>query len=255
MSYGTELWGLDLYGSTFTFEARSAVAASTHSVYVTFSMPVRAVSPLSVGDALRNSTWAITGVGFTDTKSIVAVRIIGDRRVELVCSTPFKSSNYVYKVSFTELMNSSRVYISPPYDLEFRGVVQEDHRQNEPLRHFDLKNDAGLLGGSMNVTAGGTYERVYGEDLIRKMVYRRLTTMPGSFFHLNKDDFGIGLKSKELLRISAIPTLKRRIEDEINKEPNVLSSTATIELSGGNLSIKLNVRTDQGLYEVIVVAR
>lgn len=253
MSYGTESWGLDVWGADAAFVFDNAVAATTHSVYVTFSRAPRAVSPLSIGDVLRLATWSIHGVGFTDNKIVVAARMVSNRRAEIIVSTPFKSSNYIYRISAPTLMSASRVYVSPPYDLDFRGLLPADPI-TDPNRTFDLKNSE-LIGGSFEVTSAGTYARVYGVELLRKMIFRRLSTMPGSFFHLTPDEFGLGIRSKELLRFSAIPTMKRKIEDEINKEPGITGTVATVDLKDGLLSVKLKVQTEGGLVETTVFAR
>lgn len=253
MSYGEGSWGFDVWGADPTFSVENAIAATTHSVYVTFSRAPRAVSPLSVGDALNLSTWAISGVGFTDNKIVVAASMVAARRAEITVSTPFKSSNYVYKISSPTLMSTTRVYLSPPYDRNFRGLFPADPI-TDPNRTFDLKNSE-LIGGSFEVTAAGSYARVYGIELLRKMIFRRLSTMPGSFFHLTPDEFGLGIRSKELLRFSAIPNMKKRIEDEINKEPGITGTLATVDLKDGLLSVKLKVQTESGQVETTIFAR
>lgn len=253
MSYGIESWGLDVWGADPTFAMDSAVAATTHSVYVTFSRAPRAVSPLSLGDALRLSTWSISGHDFSDTKVVVASRMVGTRRAEITVSAPFKSSNYVYKIEATTLMSSTGVYVTPPYELRFRGLLPADPI-TDPTRTFDFKN-SDIVGGSLEVNTAGSYARIHGIELIRKMIFRRLSTMPGSFFHLTTDEFGLGIRSKELLRFSAIPNMKKRIEDEINKEPGIAGTVATVDLKDGLLSVKLKVQTEHGLVETAVFAR
>lgn len=250
MSYGTESWGLDVWGADPTFRMDSAVAATTHSVYITFSRPPRAVSPLSQGDALRNSTWSINGYDFSDPKVIVAVTMVGNRRAEITVSTPFKSSNYKYKINATTLMSSSGVYVSPPYELTFRGLLAADPT-TERQRAFDVN----VLGEALQVTSGGSYARVHGLDLLRKMILRRISTMPGSFFHLSPDEFGLGLRSKEFVKVSALPNIKKRIEDEVNKELGITGTVASLEASDGIISVKLKVTTEFGPMEVSVLAR
>ena len=71
---------------------------------------------------------------------------------------------------------------------------------------------------------------------------------------MNPDEFGQGLKAKEGLRASSLPALKVNIEQEVLKEPGVLSATAKLELSAGQLSIHVRAQTPDGEVETTVVS-
>ena len=120
-------------------------------------------------------------------------------------------------------------------------------------RPFDLASTE-IVGGSLKTNEAGGYVRVYGDDLIRKMVIRRLVTMPGAYFHIAPSDFGQDLKIKEPLRVSSLSTMKVQIEEEIRKEPGVIGAVANLSLTGGILTIKARIQTDSGETEVTIGA-
>lgn len=253
MSYGLGEWGLDFWGTDPTLTMLSAVATTTHSVTVTLSQPVKARSPIAPGDALNPRTWTVTRVDTSFAYTVIGVLKVTARRFMLFLRTALASYNRVHKVRSTGLISATGVLISSPYEVEFRGVLPTTE-VNERTGPFDLLT-TDVVGGGLQTTEGGGYARIYGDDVIRKMIYRRLTTMPGSFFHLNPDDFGVGLKVKEVLRGSSLPALKVKIDQELLREPGVLGVATQLSLNNGILVIKANVRTANGNTETVIEAR
>ena len=85
----------------------------------------------------------------------------------------------------------------------------------------------------------GDYLLEEGENLVRKLIIRRLITRPGEFFHL--PDYGIGLRIKEPLP-GQIASLKKQIEQQAELEPEVESAVASLSFSNSILIIQLRVR-------------
>jgi hypothetical protein len=253
MSFGTGSWGLDYWGTDPTLYMQSAVATTTHSVTVTLSQPVRARSAISAGDALNPRTWTVTRVDTSQVFTVVGVLQVTTRRFLLFLRTPLSSYNRTHRVRATDLVSTAGILIAAPYEVDFRGVLPTTE-VNERTGPFDLLT-TDVVGGGLQTTEGGAYARIYGDDVIRKMIYRRLSTMPGSFFHLNPDEFGVGLKVKEVLRASSLPALKVKIEQELLREPGVLGVSTQLSLANGILVIKANVRTANGNTETIIEAR
>jgi hypothetical protein len=111
--------------------------------------------------------------------------------------------------------------------------------------------------GSMPVvlaSEAGGYARIFGDEVLKKMIFRRLTTMPGSYFHIPEGEFGQNLKVKEPLRGSSLPALKAAIETEIRREPGVVDVRTNLSLSNGNLSIRAIVQTNSGTMEAELLA-
>lgn len=253
MSWGLGDFGLDFWGVDPSLLMQSAIATSTHSVTVTLSQPVRARSPISPGDALNPGTWSITRVDTSRNFVVIGVLKVTTRRFTLFLRTALDSVNRVHRVRATELISVSGLLISSPYEVDFRGVLATT-RICEPSGPFDLRS-SNIIGGGLVTNEAGGYQRIYGDEVIRKMIYRRLSTMPGSYFHLTEDEFGVGLKIKEVLRGSSLPALKVRVEQEIQREPGVLGVSTELSLSNGTLIIKAKVRTAAGTTETTVEAR
>ncbi len=253
MTWGLGEFGLDFWGVDPTLYMQSAVATTTHSTTVTLSQPVRARSPISLGDALNPRTWTVTRVDNNQLFVVIGVLKVTARRFMLFLRTALSSYNRTHRVRATGLISATGVLISSPYEVDFRGVLPTT-QINEREGPFDLRT-TDIIGGGLQTTEAGGYARIYGDDVVRKMIYRRLSTMPGSYFHLATDEFGVGLKIKEVLRGSSLPALKVKIDQEILREPGVLGVSTTLSLSNGVLQIKANVRTASGNTETIIEAR
>lgn len=252
--YGLGEWGLlEPWGTDPSLTMLSAVATTTHSVTVTLSQPVRSRSPISPGDAINPRTWTVTRVDTSESFVVIGVLKVTPRRYTLFLRTPLASWNRIYKVRATELKSEAGILISSPYEVEFRGVLPTT-ALHEPTGPYDLLT-TDIIGGGLQTNEGGGYNRIYGDDVIRKMVYRRLTTMPGSFFHLQPDEFGVGLKIKEVLRGSSLPALKVKIDQELLREPGVLGVSTSLSMANDILTIKANIRTSSGTTETTIEAR
>jgi len=252
VSFGLGSWGLTPWGASPFLLLEEAVAVSTHAVLVTCSRPLRISSALSTGDALNPRTWTVTQVSPVQLFTPILVQKITDRRVLIILREPLASWNYLHTVGSVSLQAENLVLVSLPYSLEFRGVIPATELR-EPSGPFDLLT-TDIVAGSLKTTEAGGYARVYGVDLLRKMIYRRLTTMPGSFFHIPEGEFGVGLKIKGLLRMSSLPSLQRAITEEILREPGVLSAHVALSLGSGLLSIRAKVQTAQGELETAISA-
>lgn len=248
MTYGIGAWGLDYFGVDPSLYLQTATAVTTHSVLVTTSTTVRAVSPLAPGDALNPRSWAVTRVTGGLTYTVVGVLQVTDRRFQLFLRTPLSSVNYLHRVTATELRSSTGLLISAPYYAEFRGVLPAEAIVDR-YRPFDLASTE-IVGGSLKTNEAGGYVRVYGDELIKKMVIRRLVTTPGAYFHIAPSEFGQDLKIKEPLRSSSLAALKVQIEQEILKEPGVTKAQISLTLSEGSLTIRAKIQTDSGESEV-----
>lgn len=253
MSWGLGEWGTDVWGADPTLTVASAVAATTHSVVVTLTRAPRAYSPISSGDALNPASWEVFRTDLTRTFTPIGVLKITDRRFQIFLRQALSSRNYSHTVRSNVLRSAATgVLISLPRSSTFPGVLATA-AVNEPRGAWDFES-ANVLSGTLQTTAGGTYQRIFTEDVLRKLIFRRLTTMPGSYYHLAQDEFGQGLKVKERMRASSLPALKVNIEQEVKREPNVLSATATLSLSSGGLSIHVLAKTPDGDVETTVVA-
>jgi hypothetical protein len=252
VSFGLSEWGLSVWGVDPSLYLESAVALTTHAVLVTVSQPMLMSSPLGTGDALNPATWSVERDDNSFAWTIVGCSRVTDRRVILYLRTALQSWNRTHVVRTTELRSFSGAFVVSPYELNFRGVLPTT-AINEPRVPFDLAS-TDINAGGLRTTEAGGYERVFGNDLIRKMALRRLTTMPGAYFHIPPADFGRDMKVKEVIRASSILALKTAIELEMLKEPDVIGAKASLTMSNGLLEIRLKIQTDINTVEVGLTA-
>lgn len=101
------------------------------------------------------------------------------------------------------------------------------------LANPQLSIDAGNLGlstlGGMQADASGDLASDYGIHSLRKRIIRRLTTQPGSFFHL--PTYGAAPKVKGLLRADDAKRLELRFRAQILQEPDVADALVRVVLS------------------------
>lgn len=69
------------------------------------------------------------------------------------------------------------------------------------------------------MTSAGDYGLHSGVPFVKKMILRRLMTAPGDFFHL--PTYGVGLKVKEPLPVQRLVSLRKLIELQLAKEPEI----------------------------------
>jgi hypothetical protein len=252
MSWGFGAWGLDFYGTDPNLLLEGAVAVNTHAVMVTCSRPLRMMSAIADGDALNPGTWIASYATDSVAMTPISVEGVGDRQVIITFREPLRSWNNYHLIGSTTLQADNLVLISAPYSVMYRGVLPTT-AINEPRGPFDLFT-TDIVGGSLKTNENGGYVRVYGVDLIRKMIFRRLTTMPGAYFYMSEEEFGVGLKIKGILRSSNLLQLQREITDEILREPGTVAAKVALTLGSGVLSIHAKVQTDQGEVETTVTA-
>jgi hypothetical protein len=143
--------------------------------------------------------------------------------------------------------------VNPPRSATCKGILDADvadvdralvknssaacDLQNRPV----LESGGIGFGGTLVIDHGGDYAFMSGADLVKKLIHRRLVSRPGDFFHL--PGYGIGLREKEPISPGELVRLKRNIETQISKEPEVDQCLATLTLSSdGYLIVQLKVK-------------
>lgn len=256
MSFGASPYGLGSYGGGTSFSVAECRATTTHSVLVELTAPVMAESPIGDGDALNPRTWEVLRGAVPLT--VVASRLVGTTAVELRTAEAFGPWQQIHTARGLYLRAASGLLIVSPRSATFRGVLVEGDRELNPLQRFDFFNNAvggSEVGGTLQVSAGGSYVRESGLSLLRKMVLRRLLTTPGSYFFIPPADFGSDLQIKVQFSPSYLPQMKRAIEDELRKEPDVEDVAVALTHKEGVLIIQVRLKTLVGSTSVLVEAR
>ena len=134
--------------------------------------------------------------------------------------------------------------------MQWAPVFTPDGVASEKLQVTrDLANPPTPIAGSSNVggtlrIAGGDYVNDTGDEFVRKMILRLLSTPEGGFFHLPAYGLGI-LTAKSFIPPAKLLETKQKIEQAIrNSVPEVQAVQAQILLApNGVLTVKIAART------------
>lgn len=243
MSWGTGSWGLGAFG-VGSLSISYARAYDTNTVLVELTNTVMARAPYRAGDALNPGVWTVTDTVTGDVFTVLSTEVLSGGTIVLVhlleSLGPFSN---LHEVSAPTLLDETGALIEDPTSFEFYGLraaASIQAKQDNVL--VDLANVGGL-----QITSAGDYAEQIGGAIVRKIIQRRLTTIPGGFFFLN--DFGLGINIKQPMTIAGLVALKAQIELQMRAEPEVESAQATLTLNTagyvlGVLKVKLRAGTD-----------
>lgn len=246
MSWGTDPWGSGSWGSGSLLSIVAARALSTHCVEVRLSRAARRRSVLGAGDGLNPQTWTV--MAGSESLTPLSVEFSAPDRCKVFTLHPFLDWRTLHTVEALSLFGEDGVLIAHPREAEFRGVLAL-RDQNALSGRYDLANPPVLVtsgpAGTLQSSSAGGYRQVRGAEYFKKLIFRRLTTVPGSFFHIPKGDYGLGLQIKSLLRTSDLVALKVLVEQECFKEAGVTAASARLTmLASGTLKLELQVKIE-----------
>jgi hypothetical protein len=155
-------------------------------------------------------------------------------------------------VSSTTLLDEGGSPIDAPRNTTFLGSLQKTKSSIDELtarRKFsirDIDNPAAPKGsnpgGVFTVSSDGDYLLHEGSDFIRKLIFRRLMTTKGGFYHL--PNYGVGLRVKEPLPAGDLISLQKEIKDQIEQEPEITQSRVIVTQSAGALTLVIRARLE-----------
>jgi hypothetical protein len=259
--FGIDLMGDTPYGGpTFAtaLAIQSTLALSTRSVRVTLTDEPLHMSSVGVGDALNPSTWTIRRLDTGAYFDIMDVSEYTSTVFNLTVAQPFGSAFVNHEVTTSTLVDVSGTAMLQPTSAQFVGVI--DVALSTPSERLatagasvrDFANpqtrrvSPDLVGGTLVVNSAGDYESVTGVELFKKLVIRRLTTKKREFFHL--PDYGLDLKSKDLVRAGDLAPLKTEIERQVGREPETEDVLASLILDSRGIvyaTIKAKLRSGE----------
>mgnify|MGYP000131302646 CR=1 FL=1 len=250
-------WGLDdnallPYGDAASGIGSSlayARAFSTREVDITVTNFVQDNSSFLAGDALNPSTWSVQRLDTTVFLTVVQVTQQTPFTYRLLTLEEFGPTSVTHRINTSTLKDVVGNLLNTPRNADFRGVTDASKSSNtaklaqRKVASRDLANNqlptSDSFAGTLTLTGGGDYQLVSGVDLVKKLIIRRLITRPGDFFHL--PDYGVGLRMKEPVPASDLPKLKKAIETQVLREPEVDSCTVglTQDLSNNVLRVRV----------------
>jgi len=265
LGWGRDPFGTSPYGSAVQgtgIGLVSAVAISTHEVQVTLSGAAVHVNPDIAGDALNTLTWQIQRLDTQEFLHIILSTVVEPNIYILTTVEAFGPYSVLHALSTNTLLDLNGVVIHPPRVVQFAGLiaateasplasVAQRSAATSDIANPQQPNGTDLIGGTLLVSSSGDYEEESGEDLVRKLILRRLISSPGDFFHL--PDYGIGLRLKEPTPAGDVVKLKAAVEQQALKEPEVDSASATvIQSANGTLSIQMSVILKQSGQQLTI---
>jgi len=248
---GLSPFGLGVPGTLFVV---GATALSERTVRVELSLKALAVSTAGDGDALNARTWEVVRLDTNRSLLVLAVSKVDDTIFDLYTLHKFASSLITHRVSSATLRADAGGLISSPGYADFAGCEAKQITRS-PAALVDLKNivqSETELSGTLEVGSDGDYAVHGGVDFLRKLIIRRLTTLPGEFFHLTRD-YGIGFRAKEPLPGVDLVRLRSAIVAQLEREPEFARVRVGLILSPDNvLTIEVAAQLRRSNEEVVI---
>jgi hypothetical protein len=251
-------WGLDAeallpYGDAAAAIGASivkAIAYSTREVDVTVSNLVQDNGAFLAGDALNPTTWTVQRLDTAELFHVVGVTQEGTYTYRLLCVETFGPVVVMHRVGSTTLKDMSGGVIVSPRSADFLGLLEDTQASigaqlaAQRVTSRDLANaqtgGLAVAAGTLQITATGDYATVTGDELVKKLILRRLLSSPGDFFHL--PTYGAGLREKERLLQTDLPKVQRGIELQVQQEPEVEAVSVSMTLTPATGELDLQVR-------------
>lgn len=231
MSFGTSsgiLWGGSNVASAVFYVAKVA-AATNRAIDVTFTIAPKVVTPIGAGDALNLANWTVVDVMTGVASTVLAIASVGPLTVRLTLMGPMNRSHDYLVTASTALVSAAGYPITTPRTGTILGMAQRRAKQARTL--VDVRNPQtdSPNGGALVTTSAGDYDTEDGLAMLRKLVFRRLTTAVGGFYHL--PGYGFGIDVSIPYPSSQLYTLKSAIEREVRQEPEIARADASLTIT------------------------
>jgi hypothetical protein len=103
--------------------------------------------------------------------------------------------------------------------------------------------------GTLQVDGTGDLANDSGRAQLRKRIFRRLSTRPGGFYHL--DNYGLRVPAKRLLTADEQRQLELDSVFQVRQEPEVVAASATVtRLAIGTYVLNLRIQDNIGTFDM-----
>ncbi len=226
----------------------AATASGSSTFQVAFSEQPLFVSPLRSGDASNLARWSLIRLDTGAAVPLLFIRAVSG--VPLVLEFGiigrFMSALVRYQITgdFT-LVSAIADPIINPRSATFAGspfaATVPQARGLRDMRNPQSSRDH--INGGLVVRSSGDYDLEGGLVLLRKLILRRLTTLPHEFYHLSNRDYGGGAEQKGFFTTADIVALQAATERQVLREPEVAEASATVTLTpDGRLTRQVRAR-------------
>lgn len=252
MSYGISPYGLGSYGGIAADLIISrAYPISPKTIRVILSKEPQHIGSSIDGDVFNTRTWKITRLDNNFVFNILKISI-ADFPItwDIRLLESLGNKNIQHRIESNTLLDVGGSLIDDPRYFVFNGVLQKtkstiaELTANRRYSSRDLQNLPApygeIAGGVFNINSSGDYSLHDGDNLVRKLIYRRLMTVPGSFYYL--PNYGVGLRVKEPLPNGDLESLRTKIKNEIMKEPEVDATHVQLIQNANSLVVLIRAR-------------
>lgn len=240
--WGSGGWGgMGWGGGGGSLAIVAANAISERQVQVELTTEPLHVSTIGLGDALNPLTWSVVNDATGEELVVIGARMIDTTLVELYTLVKFGASLIDHTVSSSTLLDSNGSPIVSPTSVDFlgclKGVPSEIPDDQVDLANLQVSPDT--LAGVLRIGSDGDYVHQSGEELLQKLIIRRLTTTPNEFFYL--PTYGLGLRVKEPFYLTDMPKLQSAAQLQLSQEPEISEVRVQASISSNGILL-LGVR-------------
>lgn len=237
--YGISPYGTSGYGIPTEMSLGYAFPSSIRRVRVELTSPPRMKSKSVQGDSLNPFSWSVSRLDTLESLFVLLVEPVNSTTFDLYVMKKMGDYPILHEVRAELLFSMGGSEIVNPVSAQFLGLTWPLSTTPDLLVTSDLKY---LQPGVFDVDTTGDYSNITNLEVLKKVILRKITTIPSSFFHL--PEFGIGVRVKEPIPTSSLVELKRQIEIAVLQEPEVVSASVALGFSNsGILLINVAART------------
>lgn len=241
--YGIIPYGFGEFGNVIPFALTNAHARGTHKVRVRLSQEPLHANPFSEGDVLAPASWRLTRLDTGVRNPVIGVKPTSAlEEWDLYLLNQLGPFFIQHEIVAVELKSAAGILIVPPRTARFAGIEKQRLLAPYPESRgiIDLKNDSLFGGSGLQPNAAG-YALHGRDEALKKRLFRRLTQP-----WIADPAFGLGLQSKALLQ-DGLPALKKKVEEQLQLDPEVSSVRAELVYRpGGVLIISCRVTPNFG---------
>lgn len=224
-----------------------------NAVRMTFTEQPKRFNSNDLADSLNTENYYITTGDMrvqwvSPGDDVFSVVVFFDRGLTPNVETFFEVQR-VEEVSGASVVPDTATPITP-FGEEMPPLPEQSLRGRFDIANPQTVRDAnGGPLGTFQVTESGDLANDTGRTNLRKRVFRRISTRPGGFFHLQ--DYGVKVGSKTLLTPTLLRELQINLQSQILREPDVVGARITVsEMAPGVVRVKVRVQDALGAFEL-----
>ncbi len=237
----------------------STILKTRNTAEITFDNEPVHIDPEDPVSVTNISNWAISfPMGAPETnRNIQTILYVGNNTVQIIFDGPLDPGiGYVLTISNIEsteggvFIPSNVFFITYDKEKDALEPVQPTEQQYD-LANPQLPSQAGANQslGTLYVDDTGDYTNDSGRDSLKKRIIRRITTIPGGFFHL--PNYGVTLREGTLLTSTELRRLQIETESQTRQEPEVINARTTVsQIQPGIVRLNVRVQDSTGMFEV-----